>query len=48
MSRLEGRWTDSLDDPVREAQRKNLKKAILEDLLAKKGLALYCQRKGAL
>jgi hypothetical protein len=27
---------------------KTLKKAILEDFLAKKGLALYCQGKGVL
>jgi hypothetical protein len=48
MSRLEGRQIESLDDPAREAQRKTLKKEILEDLLAKKGLALYFQRQVAL
>jgi hypothetical protein len=43
-----GRSIDSQGYPAGETQRKNPEKAILEGLLAKGGLALCCQRQGAL
>jgi hypothetical protein len=48
MSKLERRRIDSQGYPARETQRKNPETTILEDLLAKGGLALCCQRKGEL
>jgi hypothetical protein len=42
------RSIDSQGYPTGETQRQNLEKEILEGLLAKGGLALCCQRQGAL
>jgi hypothetical protein len=48
MSKLERRRIDSQGYPTGETQRRNPKKTILEGLLAKGGLALYCQGQGVL